>query len=215
MGTQRTRHLVTAGIAVVVAAVAFAVAFYWPRGSSGADAYTDPKAQGTITLYDAAGHVVTSGSILDKPFVAKAVQSDAAPAPYNVAGAKATLLAYQPRQGAPADQWSGDTLTGAYAFPDPARPSVVAQPDDFTLEDFLDEFPARWDGRVQLRIYLSAPDQPVRNSAYAVANLVVSGGTWHQTAGSSGSTGSALPRDPAAPAPVLVDGRTRRAGVAA
>lgn len=165
---------------VATAAAVVAVAAYaWPRGGAAADTYADPRVDGTITLYGTAGQVVTSGSVDDRPFVARAVQSGAAPAPYDRPGAKATLLAYQPRQGAGSTAWSGDTLTGSSVITDPAHPAVVATATDFSLRDYLDEFPPRWAGRVQLRIYLSGPGLPVRNTAYAATTLIVSGDTWH------------------------------------
>ncbi|HKD97416.1 MAG TPA: hypothetical protein VKB69_07395 [Micromonosporaceae bacterium] len=206
---SRMRRIAIAALGA--AAVVAAVAFFWPHGSGTSDTYADPRVDGTITLYNAAGQAITSGSVRDKPFVAKAVESDAAPAPYDQPGAKATLLAYQPRQGAASNDWSGDTLTGASAYTDPAHPTVVSAPTDFTLQDFLDEFPPRWDGRVQLRIYLSGPNMPVRNTSYAATTLVVSGDTWH-VASPSGSTAAAFA---GATAPLLPPGDEPRRAVGA
>jgi hypothetical protein len=182
--------IVSGGIAATVIAV-------WPAGAASAVPYSDPQASGSITLYDKAGKVVTSGNVHDKPFVWKAVSSRKAPAPYDKSGAKATLLAYQPREGAPAPQWSGDSLTASTAYSDLSKPTVQATATDFSLQDFLDEFPARWDGLIQLRIYFGAPDEPTLTSSYATTDIRISGDKWSvvragsTNANSSGNGGSA------------------------
>ena len=159
----------------VAAAVLLAGVIVWfARDDS--PAYADPRAHGTIALYDAAGHAVTSGDIHARPFVARAVASAPAPAPYNAPGAKATLFAYQPREGVGAAEWSGDKLTASTPYS--GQPTVTLVASDLSLADFLDEFPARWDGRVQLRVYVGAPGIGTLNSSYAALDLVVRGGTW-------------------------------------
>ncbi len=79
--------------------------------------------------------------------------------------------------------WSGDTLTASTPFADPAHPTVTATATDFSLEDFLDEFPPRWDGAIQLRIYLDAPGQSALTTTYVAANLKITGDTWTQVPG--------------------------------
>jgi len=170
------------GIVVLVAAlVAWFAITEWPAKTP--SPYADSAVTGTITFYDGSGHVLTHGDINAKPFVWRAVSSRAATAPYNGSGATATLFAYQPRQNATPVLWSGDTLTASTPFPDPAHPAVTATATDFSLKDFLDEFPPRWDGAIQVRIYLDAPGQTALTSSYVAANLKISGDTWTQVPG--------------------------------
>ncbi len=167
-------------VVLVVAVIAWVVV---TRPAKAADQYTDPAVIGTITLYDASGHVVTHGSVNTTPFVARAVSSKAAPAPYNGAGATATLFAFQPRENASAVMWSGDSLTASTPFTDPAHPTATATSTDFSLEDFLQEFPPRWNGAIQLRLILDAPGQSADTTEYMAANLKITGDTWTQVPG--------------------------------
>jgi hypothetical protein len=189
--TRRLRHrsLRVAGAAVVVTGVVGAVVI---AGSSAAGAavtvpYTDLSSKGTITLCDAKGNAVTAGSIDDKPFVLKASSTVPAPAPYGGQGRTATLLAYQPSKTTYPDQWSGDTLTAASQYTDPQHPMAVATPLDFTLAQYLKEFPARWDGFVQLRMYFGAKGQGVGNDSYPTTDLRIVGHTWTVVRGGSGN----------------------------
>jgi hypothetical protein len=166
---------------LVIAIVAWIAITHWP--AQAASPYADPAVTGTITLYDQSGHVLTHGDVDTKPFVWRAVSSKAAAAPYNGAGATATLFAFQPRQNATPVLWSGDTLTASTPFTDPGHPTVTATATDFSLKDFLDEFPPRWDGAIQLRIYLDAPGQTALTTSYVAANLKITGNTWTQVPG--------------------------------
>jgi hypothetical protein len=140
--------------------------------------WKDPSAQGTISLYDKAGHPLTSGSITTHPFIWKAVGSIPAPSPFNGTGRNATLLAYQPRKGADPSEWSGDLISATTTYDDPAHPSVTEVATDFSLKDFLTEFPPRWDSIIQLRIYLGVPGTPLRTTPYYAAAVKVHGDKW-------------------------------------
>jgi hypothetical protein len=164
--------------AVACAAAAATVLSVLPAGAAGSVPYTDGQSAGSITLYDQAGHQITQGSITAHPFAYSAVSSMRAPAGYDKDGRKATLLAYQPREGANPAQWSGDTLTASTVYSDPAHPTATATAKDFSLKDYLDTYPTLWGGMVQLRIYLGAPDVPTYNDKYATADLRVDGDTW-------------------------------------
>lgn len=172
---QRHRLVVATACVVVAAVVAIVLA---TRSSAQASSITDGSSIGTITLDDQAGNPVTTGSVTTRPFVAKAISSSPVPAAYRVAGAKATLLAFQPRPGTTPVAWSGDTLTAASAITDPAHPAVIAAATDFSLADFLDEFPPRWDGTIELRIYVSAPGLPPMTTRYPSLMLHIAGSTW-------------------------------------
>jgi hypothetical protein len=152
--------------------------------------YVDPNAVGSIGLCDQTGQPLTHGSIDDKPFVWKAVDETAAKAPYNVTGAAATLYAYQPREGVDPREWSGSQLSAASKFSDPTHPAAAMTGLDGALSRFLTGYPARWDGLVQLRIYLGAPDEPIYSLTYDSADIKVSGETWSVVKASSVSCGS-------------------------
>lgn len=175
---MRTRERLM--LAVIVVLVVAGLVWYFGRGSAsgGDDPYADVQAHGTITFYDASGNVETHGSIDTRPFAAKAVSSVPAAPPYNVTGAKATLVAYQPREGVTAPYWSGDTMTASTTYADFSHPRAVGTAADFSLADFLSEFPTRWDGAIEMRIYLGAPGQSTLNSSYPVADIKVTGNTW-------------------------------------
>ncbi len=179
--TRKQQALVIAWYAiagVVGAAVAATVLAVWPAGATDAVPYNDGQSIGAITLYDKAGNTMSGGKVTDRPFVWRAASSQKAPAPYDKEGRKATLLAYQPRKGASPAEWSGDTMTASTGYTDVNHPTVQATDTDFTLKDFLDGFPAGWDGLVQLRIYFGAPEQPTLTSKYVTADIRVTGDSW-------------------------------------
>jgi hypothetical protein len=146
--------------------------------------YRDPAAHGSIGLCDRAGHQITHGSITATPFAWRAVSSVAAPAGY-AAGGTATLLAYQPRHGVPSGEWSGDELTSASRYTDPAHPTAAATGGDESLQGFITEFSPRWDGLLQLRLYLGAPDEPIYSLSYPSLDIQVTGNSWHVVDGTT------------------------------
>lgn len=152
--------------------------------------YTDSRVQGYLSLCDAAGKPITGGQTATTPFVAAAIGSTAAPAPYNVKGATATLYAYQPRQQIDPGEWSGEQLTGSAQFSSSAHPMAVSTLLDSSLADFVADFPPKWDGFVQLRIYLSAPNQSVYSLKYDAADIQVTGSTWKVIRGGSALCGT-------------------------
>jgi len=184
------RHpVLVAFLLVAFIAASVVISFrVWPAAAAAEQVpYTDAQATGYLTLYNKAGKAIKSGSVQDKPFVWRAVASRPAPAQYGGTGRKATLLAFQPREGASPAEWSGDSLTGASAYPDAAHPTVQAGQDDFTLQDFIAEFPPRWNGLLQLRMYLSAPGRQVQSTGYVSTDIKVSGNTWTVVGGGPGA----------------------------
>jgi hypothetical protein len=174
---SRLKRIVVVVVVVLVAAAVVTVALV-ARTSAQASGVRDDASEGSIVLRDRSGHVITHGDVHDHPFVWTATSSVPAPDGYRGSGAKATLLAFQPRQGVGPSAWSGDTLTASTVYTDPDHPAASATEKDFSLQDFLDEFPPRWDGRIELRLYLSAPGQPARNSGYPAVMLRISGSQW-------------------------------------
>jgi hypothetical protein len=180
--TVRTRHL-GAGAAVALLAAAVGIVIWARHGGNAAAPYHDPAAAGAIGLCDRAGHQVRSGSTTARPFAWLAVGATAAPAAYAASGRSATLYAYQPRSGVPADEWSGRALTAAGFYTSPRHPMAAGTAADVDLADFLAGYPARDGGFVQLRLYLAAPDRPALTSRYDALDIHVSGSTWNQVGG--------------------------------
>jgi hypothetical protein len=146
--------------------------------------WSDPNAQGVLGLCDAAGHPVTSGRLDAKPFVGTAVSSVAAPAGYDAqASAKGTLYAYQPRQGVDPGDWSGTQLTASSWYSNARHPMAQGTSLDYSLADYLSIYPAKWDGLVQLRLFVSAPNKQLVAAPYPAAVLRVKDGRWEVVQG--------------------------------
>lgn len=159
------------------------IALAGAAGASETAPYSDPSAVGYIGLCDAAGQQITSGSVNATPLAARAVSSVAAPPPYNNGDRTAILLAYQPRQGLPSGEWSGEEMTASSRYSNPAHPMVAATAADDSLENFIQDFPPSWDGFVELRIYLGTEDAETYSVHYPALNLQVTGDTWHAVGG--------------------------------
>jgi hypothetical protein len=147
--------------------------------------YRDPQAVGSLGLCNHAGAAITHGSIGSTPFAWRVVSSQAAQAPYDAAGRTATLYAFQPRKGLQAAQWSGEELTAASRYTNPAHPMTAATNRDLSLKDFIEDYPVSWDGLVQLRMYLGAPNAPTDSASYAATDIQVTGTTWKVVQGAS------------------------------
>jgi membrane protein implicated in regulation of membrane protease activity len=156
--------------------------------------YTDSNATGGITLCDAHGQAVTRGRN-DVSLAAMAVGGSAAVAPFNGDHRSAILTAYQPRKGVEPGNWSGQSMTGLSQYTNPKIPMVEILPRDYTMQGFLTSYSPQWDGLIQLRIYLKAPNQGTKNDTYAATSLKVTGNTWQQVGAVAGDvckTGTAM-----------------------
>ena len=158
--------------------------------AAGAVPFTDSSASGALALCDQSGQPLTHGNVTDKPFVWKAIGDTAAKAPYNGTGASATLYAYQPRQGVDPRQWGGAQLSAAAKFTNPAHPTAAMTGLDGSLSLFLAQYAAQWEGLVQLRMYLGAPNEPIYNLTYDAAVIKVTGQTWSAVSVGSVSCGA-------------------------
>jgi hypothetical protein len=167
--------LVVSGVASVVGATASSAATAAP--------YSDPNVVGYIGLCDQAGQQITSGSITTAPFVWRAVSSQAAPDPYNGAGATAILNAYLPMQSLAPGDWSGEQLTASTRYSNPQSPMAQATARDVALQDFLQDYPPEWDGFIQLRLFLGAQNEPADVQHYAALDLQISGTSWTAVGG--------------------------------
>lgn len=151
--------------------------------------YTDARAVGSIGLCNAAGQAVTKGSIRDTPFITTAIDSTAAPAPYNVAGETAALFIYQPRQGVQPSDWYGEQIGATSQSSTPQHPTAALTAGDGALSVPLADYPPKWDGLMQLRVYLGAPNEPTYNSTYDATSIKISGDTWQVVDGAAVSCG--------------------------
>jgi hypothetical protein len=169
-----------------VLALAAALAAVWALAGLGASfasaasgaAPADPNATSSLALCGKSGQPISSGSTTARPFVWRAVSAAAAPTPYNQSGRTATLFAFQPRPDVEASEWSGDLLTASARYTDAAHPMAAATRLDEPLSDFLNEYPTKVDGLVQLRLYLGAPGEPAATLKYAAAMIRVTGHSW-------------------------------------
>ena len=140
--------------------------------------YVDPNAVGFIGLCDANDQSIDHGHVADLPFVRTAVSSVAAIAPYDGDGRTATLFAFQPREGTTPREWSGQALTAATRYDDPAHPTAVGTSVDDSLATFIGIYPPQWNGLIQLRLYLSVSGQPALTQQYAATDIEVDGDSW-------------------------------------
>lgn len=185
----RGRRVVLGAVAVLVLVTVAGVVLL-TRGGSDEAPYTDARSTGRLTLCGADGKPVTSGSTTRAPFVARAVGSTGVTGQAAATGRTATLYAFQPRQGTDAQEWSGQQLTAAATYTNPRHPMAEATSKDIALRDFLTAFPARWDGYLQLRLYLASPVTGA-GAQYDSASIKVTGDRWKLvgTAGTASCTG--------------------------
>lgn len=170
------------GILLAAPAAAVATAAGPARAATGVP-YTDPAADGYLGLCNQAGQQVTSGSVNTTPFAWRAVSSVPAPSPYNNTGRTAVLDAFQPQQELPPGDWSGQQLTSSSRYSNPTNPMAAGTDGDGSLETFIQAFPPKWDGFIELRMYLGTDNEPAYQVKYPVLNLKVTGSTWHAVGG--------------------------------
>jgi hypothetical protein len=156
-----------------------------PAAATAKVPYTDPSAAGYLGICNQQGHQITSGSITSVPFAWEVVSSAAAPSAVSGTGRTATLYAYQPIEGEGAGDWSGEQITGTSQYTDPSHPMAVSTDRDFALSQFLTVFPPKWNGFIELRLFLDAPGAQPEVLAYPALSLQISGGTWHAVGGGS------------------------------
>ena len=171
--------------AVVLVAACAVIVGATTAAASNPVPYTDFQAKGDVGLCDRSGRAVTSGRITDRPFVWFAVSSMPAPQGYAGPGRKATLFIYQPRPSTYPNQWSADQMTSSSPYTNPRYPMAAATVADFSLQDYIAEFPPRWNGLLQLRIYYGAPGKPTWTDTYAATDIKVTGSTWSVVRGGS------------------------------
>ncbi|MCW2786818.1 MAG: hypothetical protein JWP74_3335 [Marmoricola sp.] len=173
---SRGRQVLIGVVVLVILAIVAAVLHLRSGGDSKVP-YSDVRSSGALTLCGTNGKPVTSGSTKAAPFIGRAVGATAAQGSAAGAGRIATLYAFQPRQGAETEEWSGQLLTAASTYTNVKHPMAQATKADTALRAFLIAFPPRWDGFVQLRLYLAAPGAGIA-ATYDTANIQIHGDTW-------------------------------------
>lgn len=163
--------------AVVLAGAVAAALAAGPSAASATSSpvpFSDPNANGTLTLCNLAGEPVTSGSLLDVPFIWSAVSSAPAPKGYT----RADMLVYQPIEHVDPSSWQGYQLTDNSIFSDPDHPVAQATYADFPLLYADESFPPYWNGLYELRMYFSGANKPELSSPYPAAVIQVTGHKW-------------------------------------
>jgi hypothetical protein len=171
-------------VAVAVAVVGL-LGTVGPAAAAPGVPYTDSSADGYLGICNQQAQQITSGSIDSAPFAWEAVSSVAAPSAVSGSGRTATLYAYQPIQGEEAGDWSGEQITGTSQYTNPSYPMAVSTARDFSLSQFLDTFAPKWDGFIELRMFLGAPGVEPQVLSYPALSLYISGDTWQAVGGGS------------------------------
>jgi len=182
-----------------------ALALVGCSGRGEAIPYKDANANGVIGLCSKAGTPIGHGKVSDSPFAWRSVSSFAAKPPYDADGRTATLYAFVPKPGYPPEDWLGEQISASASYSNPAHPMVQATSGDgAALRDFVQTSPPRWNGLVELRIYLGVPGEPIYNATYPATDIQVKGDMWTVVRGGnvacdSGSAVSASVGTPPAP----------------
>ncbi|MGO4257861.1 Ig-like domain repeat protein [Marmoricola sp. RAF53] len=162
------------------------------------------KSAATLTLYNAAGTAVTSGSVSAKPFVAYAATS----APLRSGDDHASLFAYTANPGLAQGAWTGEQLTAANTFPVAGAPAGVGSnpvvkgaATSLSLADYIAGYEntstaTGFEDVYEIRLRSSSASQGV-GTTYASTFVKVTGDTWTVTSSpvnlTSTSTTSAVP----------------------
>ncbi|MEA2567378.1 MAG: hypothetical protein QOD49_2555 [Actinomycetota bacterium] len=193
-----------------------ALALVGCSGHGEAVPYKDTNANGVIGLCSKAGTPINHGKVNDSPFVWRSVSSSAAKPPYDAYRRTATLYAYVPKPGYPPQDWLGEQISAAAYYSNPAHPMVQATSGDgAALLDFVQGSPPRWNGLIELRIYLGVPGESIYNATYPATDIQVKGDTWTVVRGGdvacdSGSAVSSLVGTPPPPSPAPTTTATSR-----
>ena len=212
----------TALVMVLLALVTITAGVVTRAGSASATAPVTPwepdsvNEAGTLSFYDAAGHVITSGSINDDPIAAYVKGS----AEIRTGDTKATLYAFTPVNGVAVGAWTGEGLTASTPYgtgvtypgdlAGTALPVVTGHPIDETLAAYIADVPNNdtsptdgYAGVYQLRLKTTQPGQSV-TPKWDAADVLVSGTTWTQVYPTPAAP--TAPGAPAAPSAVAGNG---------
>jgi len=171
--------------ALLGAAAVSAGALLLSAGPAYADTvpFKDPNSVGTLGFCTKDDKPLTQGSILDVPFAFKAVSNVPAPKAYAIKGGKATLYIYSPIKGVQPGDWVSYQLVPSSLYTNTKMPMVGAGYAEPPLEYPVTNAPPTWDGLMQIRMLLSAPNTPQLMQPYPTAVIKVTGHSWKLIAG--------------------------------
>ncbi|MER7005143.1 Ig-like domain repeat protein [Dactylosporangium sp. NPDC000555] len=208
----RSRSLMVGAAALVVAAGVLV-----SGGSAFAATITppfepDPSVSGSLTLYNAAGQVITGGSVNDSPIVAYAEADGHG----REDDSRAFLRVATPKANTPPDQFVSGLLTSAQNFPNANAPAPLnTSPNAVatgitgvpSLASYIalnpnTETAANLANIYQLRLITTAPGQPQNTNYYRVDIQVnPAAGTWEVVyPGTKTNTTTTLTASPNSPA---------------
>ena len=171
----------------------------------------DANSVGGLIFYDAAGNIITGGSITDSP-IAAYVEGTVAP---RAGDTKATLYGYAPVYGEAPGNWSGDQFSSATVFPNASAPGALAgaalpvvrgASGDESLSQLLANYPtssnAGYQGVYQLRLRTSVAGKTT-TTTYDSADILITGSTWsvEYSLGAQVTTSTTLSTTPTGSAP--------------
>ncbi|GAA4710942.1 Ig-like domain repeat protein [Nocardioides conyzicola] len=201
-----TAATVAASTTIVLALGGSAEAATPPPWQTGPD--KDPNNVGVLTLHDASGATVTSGTLDDGPIADFVAGSTA----LRSGDTFATLFAYTPKSGAPVGSWSGLQLSGTTNFDtatlpaslDNGLPVVALTEADTTLPQYAAGFPntsstAGYQGVYELRLRTTSVGHSA-TPTYDVVDIVIDGNTWHIAGVGGEATSTSLAVAPTSPA---------------
>lgn len=189
-------------LAVLVAVTAVTVTHGPPAGASTPPPW-EPDAvneAGTLTFYDASGHVITTGSTANP--IAAYIKGSAG---IRTGDTKAVLYAYTPVNGVAVGAWTGEALSPSTPYgtgvtypgdlAGTALPVMTGNSGDETLAAYIADVPNNdssadgYAGIYQLRLKTTQPGQSV-TTKWDAADVVVSGSTWTQVFPARGGDGA-------------------------
>ena len=157
---------------------------------------TDANVSGSLSFFDGAGNLITSGNVDDTPIAAYIKGS----ATLHAGNTKATLYAFTPVSGSAAGSWSGEQLSTSATYPNATAPGTLAtetlpvvsgQGTDKALSEYIAHFPnndtstSGYKGLFVLRLKTSGAGSP-QTTTYDQAVVYVSGSTWRIVDASGG-----------------------------
>jgi Bacterial Ig-like domain (group 3) len=200
-----TAATVAASASLVLAVGGPADAATPPPWQSGAA--KDPNATGVLTLHDASGAEIHSGTLDDGP-IADFVSGSAT---LRTGDESATLFAYTPDSAAPVGAWTGLQLSATTDFADATLPTaldnghpvVALTAADTTIPQYAAGFPntstaTGYHGVYELRLRTTSPGHSA-TAAYDVVDIEVQGSTWRVAGVGGESTTTSLVVTPTSP----------------
>ena len=157
---------------------------------------------GGLLFYNAAGGLITHGSINASPFAAYVEGTSV----LNASDKSATIYAAAPRHGETQSEWGSEALGGTTTYPNLSAPSPIktskfpvytGSVHDTDLAAFIAAYSnattATWGGLYVIRLKTS---NPTSTSTYDAADIKIVGTTWSVIYPTSVTTVSASPASP-------------------